>query len=551
MKYNDIMATINSISYRFPNGVGLAGAAIGEFAETFLSHDALQFVAKLEREFGEQRRRLLRRRNERQMDFNVGKMPDFLPETENIRTSYWRIASIPSHLLDRRVEIVGPPHKEIIIKALNSGANTYIADFEDTNSPTWHNILSGQINLQELVHGTFQPKADEPLFHLSLTENKERQTSKYGMVIMVCPRGWQAEEKHVLIDGKPISASLFDFGMFFFHNARELLAQEAGPYFYLPKIESAQEASLWNDAFLMAQDEFGIPRGSIKATVIIETVPAAFEMHEILYVLKEHCIGLACGRWNYIFSFIKKFRHHNEFLLPDCSRLSMMVHFLYFFSVLLIQTGHKHGAHAIGGITTRNALNSKGKANEEMLAHIFADKEREVEDGFDGTWVIDPAAVAVAKAAFDSRMSGPNQLHRKRRDIQITSQDLLTTHKGGVTEEELRRNISGILEYFAAWLNGNGVIYSRHSIEHHAATAEIARSQLWQWLHHGNKFMGGTKAEKDFYRRIAQEEFQKLNDEEGGARSVNYALAKKVLESLVFDMNFTDFFTTTAYQYID
>lgn len=543
------MATIDSISYRFPSGVRFADSAIGEFSEELFSPDALQFSAKLEREFGERRRLLLKRRNERQMEFNIGKMPDFLPETENIRTSYWRTASIPNHLLDRRVEVISPPKKETIANAYNAGANSFIADFEDTNSPTWHNIVNGQLTLQNYVRSMSQDRTgDIPL----LSRRKEQEHQHHTMALIVCPRGWQAEEKHVLIDGKPISASLFDFGMFFYHNARELLSQDSGPYFYLPKIESAQEAALWNDVFLMAQDELHLPHGSIKASVIIETVPAAFEMHEILYALKEHCIGLACGRWNYIFSLIKNFRHHKEFLLPDYSHISMLLHFLYFFSVLLIQTCHKRGAHAIGGITSRQTLRVNSEPNEEALAHLFADKERDVEDGFDGTWVIDPEAVAIAKAAFDSKMSGPNQLHRKRRDVQlITAQDLLTAHTGGITEEGVRRNIGYALEYFAAWLNGEGIVRSRNSIEHHAATAEIARAQLWQWFHHGNKFLGGQKAEKEFYRHMVQEELQKLSAETGGTLNINYALAKKFLESLIFDSNFADFFTTELYQYLD
>ncbi len=532
---------MNSISYRPPQGVGFAGAATEEFVDTLLTSEALQFTAKLEREFGERRRLLLKRRSERQMEFNIGKMPDFLPETEQIRSSYWRIASIPNHLLDRRVEGVGPPDKDTMMNMLNSDANSYVADFEDTNSPTWHNILYGHVNLRDYVQGAL------PLF----SERRERQVSNHSTMLMMCPRGWHAEEKHVLIDGKPVSASLFDFGMFFFHNARKLFSQEAGPYLYLPKLESALEASLWNDVFLMAQDELGIPRGSIKATVIIETVPAAFEMNEILYALKDHCLGLACGRWNYIFSLIKKFRHHNEFVLPDRSRLSMMAHFLSSLSLLIIQTSHKRGAHAIGGMTVRYSLKNNGGLNEEILANIYADKEREVEDGYDGTWVMDPESVPIAKAAFDSRMSGPNQLHRKRSEMQVSPQDLLTVHRGEVTEQGFRKNISDALEYFAAWLNGKGVIVSKNLIEH-AATAEISRAQLWQWFHHGNKSFGGQKAETDFFKRIAQEELQKIAAEHnGGARINNYTLAKKVLELLVLDKNFIDFFTTIGYQYFE
>ncbi|MDE3057013.1 MAG: malate synthase [Bacteroidota bacterium] len=536
------MATMNSISFRFPGGVGFAGAAIGEFVESYLSYDALQFTAKLEREFRERRRLLLRRRTEHQMVFNVGKMPGFLPETEYIRSSYWRVASIPNRLLDRRVELVGPPEKETITAAVNSGANSYIADFEDTASPTWHNILTGHVNLQEYIHGT----------SLTSPEGADRHTPEGGgILVMVCPRGWQAEEKHVLIDGRPISASLFDFGMFMFHNARELLSQGAGPYFYLPKIESSLEASLWNDVFLMAQDELDIPHGSIKATAVIETVPAAFEINEILFVLREHCIGLACGKWNYVFSLLKKFRHHAEFILPEYSRISTATHFLHFLSLLVIQTGHKRGAHAIGGIATLPHYTG-GESRDEIAARIYSEITGNAEDGCDGTMVLNPESALATKAAFDSTISGPNQLHRKRSELHITSQDLLTVHKGETTEEGFRRNFLDALHYIAAWLNGNGTVVSPEGSIYHTATAEIARSQLWQWLHHGRKFWGGVKGgEADYYRHLAQEEYQKINKGEVGSLSVNYAMAKRILEQLVLDKNFVDFFTTTAYQYLD
>jgi malate synthase len=509
-----------------------------------LTPEAVGFVAKLEREFRERRRRLLNKRVARQIEINTGRMPDFLPETEDLRRSYWRVAPCPNDLWDRRVELTGPPDRTTIINALNSGANVYVADFEDSLCPTWHNVLQGQHNLRHVV--------DRTISFMSL-EGKQNRLNANIATLMVRPRGWHLEEKHVLVDGHPISASLFDFGIFFFHNAVTLTKRGSGPYFYLPKIENHAEARLWNDVFLMAQDELKLPHGTIRATVLIESILAAFEMHEILFELKEHSAGLNCGRWDYIFSFVKTFRFYPEFILPDRSRITMTTNFLHAYSVLLIQTCHKHGAHAIGGTAAQIPIQDNPEANEQALAKVRADKEREVTEGHDGTWVAHPGLVPVAKAVFDIKMSRENQIERKREDAKITAADLLTLPKGEITENGIRTNIQVALQYLEAWLNGNGCVPIHDQMED-TATAEIARAQLWQWIYSPNALLfDHRRITAEMYQRLLAEELIKLRATVGEDRfkSGNFHVATTLLNKLVMERHFPEFLTIPGYEQID
>ncbi|HEY6950801.1 MAG TPA: malate synthase A, partial [Bacteroidota bacterium] len=508
---------LNTTSFHTPEGVRIIAPA-SENATRILSTEALRFVAQLEREFGDRRRELLKRRLDRQQEINSGKMPDFLAPTSHIRQGYWRVLPPPADLLDRRVELTGPPTRKMIINGLNSGAKVFMADFEDANSPTWTNIIDGQLNLSEAVSGTLG---------FTNEEGKQYRLNDRVATLMVRPRGWHLEDKHIIVDGHPISASLLDFGLYFFHNARRLTERGTGPYFYLPKLENHLEAMLWNDVFLMAEDEFSLPRSSIRATVLIENILAAFEMHEILYALREHSAGLNCGRWDYIFSFIKKFRHHLDFVLPDRSRITMASHFLHSYSLLLIQTCHKRGTHAMGGMAAFIPIKDDARANEEALARVRADKEREVEDGHDGTWVAHPALVPLATSVFDGYMPGPNQFHRKREDVEISAADLLRNPKGEITEQGFRTNIDVAIQYIESWLGGVGCVPIYNLMED-TATAEISRAQLWQWVHHPNLLLADKqRVTKDFFRRILHDELNKMQARVGQERWLNgrYGLA--------------------------
>jgi malate synthase len=453
-----------------------------------LTPEALAFVEELVREFAPTRAELLRRRVDRQKRIEAGEMPDFLPETADVRSGDWTVAPIPADLQDRRVEITGPVERKMVINALNSGANVFMADFEDSNSPTWNNSVEGQINLRDAVNGdiTFTNPAGK---HYSLNENTA--------VLMVRPRGWHLSEKHVLLDGEPIPASLFDFGLYFYHNARALLDNGTGPYFYLPKLQSHMEARLWNDVFVTAQDALGVPQGSIRATVLIETILAAFEMDEILYELRDHSGGLNCGRWDYIFSFIKTFRNKPVFTMPDRSLVTMTTHCMHSYSLLAIQTCHRRGIHAIGGMAAQIPIKNDPKANDEAIGKVRADKERESEDGHDGTWVAHPGLVSIAKDSFDARMPEPNQISKSRDDVRVTAKDLLQMPEGEISEQGLRHNINVGILYMAAWLAGNGCVPIYNLMED-AATAEISRSQIWQWIHHDNGVLAdGRKVTKE------------------------------------------------------
>src|SRR6266478_6068385 len=452
-----------------------------------LTSEAKAFLTKLAAAFEPRRRELLARRRTVQQDIDNGKLPDFLAETAGIRQSDWKVAPIPRDLRDRRVEITGPVDRKMIINALNSGANVFMADFEDSNSPTWQNNLQGQANLRDTVAGTIA---------YTSPEGKQYRLNSQVATLMVRPRGWHLDEKHFEVDEKPISASLFDFGLYFFHNAKHLIANGSGPYFYLPKMESHLEARLWNDVFWLAQDELGIPRGTIRATVLIETILAAFEMDEILYELRDHSSGLNCGRWDYIFSFIKKFRNRH-FVLPDRSILTMDKHFLKSYVDLLIQTCHRRGIHAMGGMAAQIPIKNDPAANERALGKVRQDKLREVRAGHDGTWVAHPGLVPIAKEIFDTHMTGSNQIHRRPDDVHVTPADLLAVPEGEITEDGLRWNIDVGLQYLEAWLRGSGCVPIYNLMED-AATAEICRAQVWQWIKHGAKLNDGRTITPDF-----------------------------------------------------
>ena len=458
----------------------VTGPVSGAYRE-ILSVEALEFLAHVAKQFERRRLDLLARREVRQRELDSGKLPNFLDETAGVRQGGWTVASIPRDLEDRRVEITGPVDRKMIINALNSGASVFMADFEDANSPTWQNNIEGHINLRDAINRTIT---------YASPEGKQYRLNDQTATLLVRPRGWHLVEKHVLIDGKPISASLFDFSLFFFHNAARLVEKGTGPYFYLPKLESHLEARLWNDVFVFAQDYLGIPRGTIRATVLIETILGAFEMDEILYELREHSSGLNCGRWDYIFSFIKKFRNRPDFLLPDRARVTMDRDFLKAYVDLLIQTCHRRGIHAMGGMAAQIPIKNDPEANEKALDKVRQDKLREVKAGHDGTWVAHPGLVPVAKDVFDQYMPQPNQIPVKREDVRISAQDLLKVPTGEITEQGLRLNVDVGIQYLEAWMRGNGSVPIYNLMED-AATAEISRAQVWQWLRHGAKLTDG------------------------------------------------------------
>lgn len=526
-----------------PDGVQILGEIKPEFEE-ILTPEALSFVAELERAFGERRRELLQRRVARQAEINAGKMPDFLPETAEIRESEWTVAAIPDDLQDRRVEITGPVDRKMIINALNSGARVYMADFEDAHSPTWAATVEGQINLRDAV---------ERRITFTSPDGKLYKLNDQIATLLVRPRGWHLVEKHVLVDGQPVSGSLFDFGLYFFHNARRLIARGTGPYFYLPKLEGHLEARLWNDAFVMAQSELGIPQGTIRATVLIENILATFEMDEILWELREHSAGLNCGRWDYIFSAIRKFQKHPAFFLPDRAQVTMTAPFMRAYSLLVIKTCHRRDIHAMGGMAAQIPIKNNPEANEAALSKVRADKEREAKDGHDGTWVAHPGLVPIAAEIFDRYMPTPNQIHRKREDVRVTAADLLQIPEGTITEAGLRTNIDVGIQYMAAWLSGNGCVPIYNLMED-AATAEISRSQVWQWLHNPNaRLEDGRPITVDTFRRMTTDVLDELKKQVGTEFFVanNYELAARLFDEISIADEFTDFLTLKAYDYLD
>jgi malate synthase len=505
-----------------------------------LTTDALGFVARLVREFEPARGELLRRRARRQQQLDDGRRPDFLPATAAIRAGDWNVAPIPDDLVDRRVEITGPVDRKMIINALNSGARVFMADFEDANCPTWDNIVQGQLNLMDAVRREIAWDAPDGTSYRLRDETA---------TLMVRPRGWHLTERHARLDGAAVSASLFDFGLFFFHNARTLVDRGSGPYFYLPKLEGHLEARLWNDVFLSAQAALGLPAGTIRATVLIETVLAAFEMDEILYELKEHSAGLNCGRWDYIFSFIKKFRRWPEFVLPDRSAVTMDRAFLRAYARLAVRTCHRRGIHAIGGMAAQIPVKNDPAANERAIDRVRADKEREAGDGHDGTWVAHPALVPVAQSVFDARMPLPNQIDRAAEENPPGAAELLMMPEGDITEAGLRLNVAVALRYLEAWLRGQGAVPIFNLMED-AATAEISRSQIWQWIRHGAHLSDDRIVTADFYRSIRQAEMDSLRREAGDQRwgVTRFEEAALLLDRLVTAEEFVEFLTLPAYE---
>jgi len=501
-----------------------------------LTPEAQRFVASLAAQFDARRKDLLARRQVRQAEIDAGHYPDFLTETAEIRSSEWTVAPIPADLLDRRVEITGPVDRKMVINALNCGANVFMADFEDANSPTWTNNLDGQINLRDAIKRTIE---------FTSPEGKKYKLNDKIATLLVRPRGWHLDEKHVLLGGKPISGSLFDFGLFFFHNAKQQVANGSGPYFYLPKLESHLEARLWNDVFNFAQDALGVPRGTIRATVLIETILASFEMDEILYELKDHSAGLNCGRWDYIFSFIKKFRNHKEFVLPNRSEVTMTRHFLKSYVELLIQTCHRRNIHAMGGMAAQVPIKNDPVANEEALEKVRLDKLREVKAGHDGTWVAHPGLVPIAKKVFDEGMPTPNQISVKRAPVHITAKDLLTPADGTITEAGLRWNIDVGLQYLEAWLRGVGCVPIYNLMED-AATAEICRAQVWQWVKWGAKLDDGRPVTAAMVNGVVDDLLAKR-----GHTSGEFAKASQIFRQMMTSADFSDFLTLPAYSFID
>ncbi len=504
-----------------------------------LTLEARAFLLKLATRFEPRRQELLARRRAVQQEIDHGKFPDFLPGTAGIRQGDWKVAPIPKDLLDRRVEITGPVNRKMIINALNSGANVFMADFEDSNSPTWNNNIEGQQNLRDAIRGTIRYESPE---------GKQYRLGSNLATLVVRPRGWHLDERHFLVEGKPISASLFDFGLFFFHNAAALLSKGTGPYFYLPKLESHLEARLWNDVFCFAQAELGIPRGSIRATVLIETILAAFEMDEILYELREHSAGLNCGRWDYIFSFIKKFRAHPEFVLPDRSLVTMERHFLSSYVELLIQTCHRRGIHAMGGMAAQIPIRNDAAANEQALEKVRRDKLREVHAGHDGTWVAHPGLVPVAKEIFDKYMPEPNQISLKRAGRTVQAKDLLEVPTGDITEGGLRWNIDVGLQYLHSWLQGSGCVPIYNLMED-AATAEICRAQVWQWVRHGAHLTDGRVVMEDMVKEMIQHRAAELSPELENDEKLRQAA--RVLEELTTSHEFAEFLTLASYELLD
>ena len=505
-----------------------------------LTEGAIEFLQALNLEFEARRLNLLNQRVLRQQRIDDGEQPDFLPSTREIRYAEWTVAPIPADLLDRRVEITGPPERKMIINALNSGANVFMADFEDSNAPTWSNCLEGQRNLKDANARTIQ---------FSSAEGKEYRVGENPAVLFVRPRGWHMVEKHFLIAGAPISASLFDFGLYFFHNAKTLMKRGTAPYFYLPKMESHLEARLWNDVFVFAQSYCGIPNGTIRATVLIETILAAFEMDEILYELRDHSAGLNCGRWDYIFSFIKKFRNRPDYILPERNSVTMTQPFLASYVELLIHTCHKRGIHAMGGMAAQIPIRNNPEANAEALERVWQDKLREVKAGHDGTWVAHPGLVSVAREVFDEYMPGPNQIvPPKTSGSSIRAEQLLEVPRGPLTEQGLEKNIDIALQYMESWLRGSGCVPIYNLMED-AATAEISRAQIWQWIRYGARLADGQAITVALVKQKLDAILTRIEKEQGStafASSMFPRAADLLIE--LSDGPFQEFLTTSAYR---
>ena len=505
---------------------------------SILTPQAIEFLLALHTRFEPVRQSLLEERKQRQARLDAGEKPQFSESTRTVRESLWKVAPIPDDLRDRRVEITGPPDRKMIINALNSGASVFMADFEDSNSPTWENCIEGQHNLYDAVRRTIE---------FTSPEGKEYKLSSNPAVLFVRPRGWHLNEKHFLVNDTPISGSLFDFGLFFFHNAKAQMERGTGPYFYLPKMEKHEEARLWNDVFVFAQEYLGIPKGTIRATVLIETITAAFEMDEILYELRDHSAGLNCGRWDYIFSFIKKFRNHASHVLPDRGEVTMQQPFLRSYVELLIHTCHRRGIHAMGGMAAQIPIRNNPKANEEAMERVRADKLREVKAGHDGTWVAHPGLVPIAKAIFDEYMPQPNQIMPPANaNSLITAANLLELPKGKITEAGLRRNIDVGLQYLESWLRGNGCV-PIYDLMEDAATAEISRSQFWQWIRYQAKMDDGRNITPAMFDEMLREVVERLKSAETTPKDHKFDRAAEIFTTMSKG-EYEEFLTSVAYR---
>lgn len=541
---NERMVRLTTENVHF-NPVRFNMDVVGEMTagtEEILTPEAMEFLYSLHENFNSKRKALLSMREYRQSQLNNGEKLDFLTETKNIREGDWTVAPIPPDLQDRRVEITGPVDRKMIINALNSGAKVFMADFEDATSPTWSNMIDGQVNLKDAVRRTIEFE--------QASNGKKYSLNDETAVLIVRTRGLHLDEKHMLIDGEPMAGGFFDFGLYFFHNAKELIARGTAPYFYLPKLESHLEARLWNEVFVFAQEWLGIPVGTIRATVLIETITAAFEMDEILYELRDHAAGLNCGRWDYIFSFIKRLRNQPDVILPDRGQVTMTSPFMRAYTQLCIQTCHKRNAFALGGMAAQIPIRNNPEANEEAFRKVAEDKRREATDGHDGTWVAHPGLVAVAMKEFDGQMEGPNQLHRKREDVQVTVTDLLEVPIGTITEEGLRMNCTVGVQYIASWLNGNGAAPINHLMED-AATAEISRSQVWQWIRlPEGKLADGREITVDLFMKVFGQEMEKLK-EAFGEKKFRFGMFKEASElfvELTLQDEFEEFLTVQGYE---
>jgi malate synthase len=523
---------------RSVKSVEFVASATGKYEE-ILTPEAVAFVVGLQRTFNEQRKELLAARTARQKRLDAGERPDFLKETKHIRESEWTVEPLPADLLDRRVEITGPVDRKMIINALNSGAKVFMADFEDSTTPTWDNVMEGQINLRDAVRRTITFEDDKT--------GKSYKLIDQPAVLFVRARGWHLEERHLIVDGEPMSGSLFDFGLYLFHNAKELLARGSGPYFYLPKMESHLEARLWNDVFIKAEGELAIPAGSIKATVLIETILAAFEMDEILWELKDHSAGLNCGRWDYIFSFIKKFAGDTNVVLPDRGQVTMTTHFMRSYSKLCIKTCHRRQVSAMGGMSAFIPIKSDPVANEKALTQVRADKEREATDGHDGTWVAHPGLVPVALEVFNRVMPQPNQIAKQLPDFHATAADLLQVPEGTISEAGVRQNVAVGLGYVEAWLRGIGCVPLFNLMED-AATAEISRAQLWQWVHHKAVMDDGLPVTVEMVDEVIADELERAKSSVDAPRYAAYTKAAELMRALVRAPKFVEFLTVPAYE---
>ena len=530
--------------------LGVAGvdlrAPIEERFDEVLTPGALELVALLHRELDGRRRGLLEERQSRQAELDAGGTLGFLAETRDLREGAWEVAPPPADLIDRRCEITGPTNRKMVINALGTGARAFMADFEDANCPTWTNLIEGQVNLSDAVRRTISHVA---------ADGTEYRLADEPATLIVRPRGLHLPEKHVVVDGQAVAGAWFDFALFFHRNATELVERGSGPYFYLPKLESHSEARLWNDAFCIAQDALGMPRGSIRATVLIETVPAAFEMEEILYELREHSAGLNAGRWDYIFSMIKRFRSREDFVLPDRDQVTMTVPFMRAYADLLVQTCHRRGAHAIGGMAAFIPSRRRPEINERAIAKVREDKRREARDGFDGTWVAHPDLVAEATDEFD-RVLGqhPNQTERRRDEDRVAAGDLLDVPStpGTITEQWVRKNVNVGIQYISSWLRGNGAA-AIHNLMEDAATAEIARAQVWQWVRHGARLEDGRQVTRDWVRDVVSDELEQIRSEVGDEFFYGEGRpeeSRSLFERVALSDEFVEFLTLPAYERI-